>query len=159
MIGRALRKSGPPRAPAASPDFELEVSIGPADVDGLGHVNNIVYVRWLQEVAVAHTFAVGLSHAELLRLGGVFVVRKHEIEYLRPAFLGERVLLRTHVASWSGAASERVTKVMRLGDHATLARAQTRWAFVNESGRPTRVPAELKQAFAKVLPATAVAAR
>jgi acyl-CoA thioester hydrolase len=149
MTHKAPRRSSPPKAHAASPEFRLEVTVERGDVDGLGHVNNIVYVRWLQEVAMAHAFAVGLSHAELIRMGGVFVVRKHEIEYLLPGFLGERIALRTQVASWKGATSERVTKIVRVSDGALLARATTRWAFVTESGRPTRIPEELKKAFAR----------
>jgi acyl-CoA thioester hydrolase len=135
---------------AASAEFALEITVLGPDVDALGHVNNIVYVRWLQEVATAHAVAVGVTHADLLRIGAVFVVRKHEIEYLRPGFLGERLVLRTHVSWWKGASCERVTSVERSADGTVLARAKTLWAFVTaDSGRPTRLPLEITNAFAK----------
>lgn len=135
--------------PAASPEFALELTVEAADVDALGHVNNIVYVRWLQDVATAHANAAGVSHADLVRIGAVFVVRKHEIEYLRPGFLGERIILRTHVSWWKGASCERVTSIDRVSDGAVLARAKTLWAFVNaQTGKPTRLPPEVVNAFA-----------
>lgn len=138
--------------PAASPEFVLELTVEAADVDALGHVNNIVYVRWLQDVATAHANAVGVSHARLIRIGAVFVVRKHEIEYLLPGFLGERITLRTHVTWWKGASCERVTRIERASDNAVLSRAKTLWAFVNATtGKPTRLPPEIVNAFAGTL--------
>lgn len=135
-------------AAPASAEFVLELTVTRPDVDALGHVNNIVYVRWLQDVAMAHAHAAGLTHETLLRLGAVFVVRKHEIEYLRPGFLGERIVLRTHVSWWKGASCERVTRIERAADGAVLARAKTLWAFVTaDSGRPTRIPSEVIDAF------------
>ena len=134
--------------PAATPEFALELTVEPADLDALGHVNNIVYVRWLQDVATAHATSVGCTHAELLRIGALFVVRKHEIEYLRPGFLGERITLRTYVTWWKGASCERVTSIERSADGAQLARAKTLWAFVNaKTGKPTRLPPEIIRAF------------
>lgn len=144
-MGIQPRSSKPP----ATPEFALELTVAAADVDALGHVNNIVYVRWLQDVATAHATAVGCTHAELLRIGAVFVVRKHEIEYLRPGFLGERVTLRTYVTWWRGASCERATKIER--DGVLLARAKTMWAFVNaQTGKPTRLPAEVINMFSGV---------
>jgi len=134
----------------ASAEYALEITVDPADVDALGHVNNIVYVRWLQDVAMAHAISVGVTHEALLRIGAVFVVRKHEIEYLRPGFLGEKIELRTHVSWWKGASCERITVIVRAADSVVLARAKTLWAFVSaETGRPTRLPAEIIHAFAQ----------
>ena len=128
----------------------MEITVVGPDLDALGHVNNIVYVRWLQDVATAHATAVGVTHAELLRIGAVFVVRKHEIEYLKPGFLGEDITLRTYVSWWKGASCERVTSIERSSDGTVLARAKTLWAFVTaDSGRPTRLPAGIIHAFTK----------
>jgi acyl-CoA thioester hydrolase len=134
--------------PWASAEYLLELTVSEADVDALRHVNNIVYVRWLQDVAMAHSIAVGITHARLLEIGAVFVVRKHEIEYLRPGFLGERITLRTYVTWWKGASCERATRIERASDGVTLAKARTLWAFVTaDTGRPTRIPAEVVEAF------------
>jgi acyl-CoA thioester hydrolase len=129
-------------------EFRLDIEVQPDDVDELGHVNNIVYVRWLQDVAVAHSTAVGLDPQAYQRLGGAFIVRKHEIEYLAPAFLGERIALCTTVAWFRAATTERRTRVLRASDGAQLARASTLWAFVtSDGGRPRRIPPEVRQPF------------
>lgn len=119
-----------------------------ADVDELGHVSNIAYVRWVQDVAMQHSAAVGLDLAAYQRLGGVFVVRRHEIDYLVPALAGDSITLFTHVESWRGAASERKTRIVRDRDGVELARACTRWAYVSlTSGRPVRIRIEIQRAF------------
>jgi acyl-CoA thioester hydrolase len=123
-----------------------------SDIDELGHVSNIAYVRWIQEVAKAHSAAVGLDHAAYLRLGAVFVVRRHEVEYLAPAYAGDEVRLETWIEKWSAATSERRTRIVRASDGRDLARATTVWAFISiETLRPRRIPAELVAIFAKPL--------
>jgi acyl-CoA thioester hydrolase len=122
-----------------------------SDIDELGHVSNIAYVRWIQEVAKAHSAAVGLDHAAYLRLGAVFVVRRHEVEYLAPAYAGDEVRLVTWIEKWSAATSERRTRIVRASDGRELARATTVWAFISiETLRPRRIPAELVAMFAKL---------
>jgi acyl-CoA thioester hydrolase len=124
------------------------------DIDALGHVSNVSYVRWVQDVARAHSEAVGYGHAAYLTLGMVFVVRRHEIEYLRPSYARERVKLITWIESWSAATSLRATRVVREGDGIELVRAATIWALVStDRGRPCRIPMQLRDAFAVEMPA------
>lgn len=128
--------------------FEHEKVPTAEDIDALGHVNNIVYVRWVQEVAVAHSDALGWDLASYRREGAVFVVRRHEVEYLRPAYVGERLLLKTWVADWRGASSWRETRVLRASDGEELVRARTLWAFVDATtGRPKRIPKGIQEDF------------
>jgi acyl-CoA thioester hydrolase len=132
----------------ASPEFRMRVIARREDVDELAHVSNIVYVRWIQEVAVAHSAAVGWSPETYLRGGSVFVVRRQEIDYLSSAVEGDEVDLVTWVESFSLASSVRQTRVLRVPDGRELARASTTWAFVStNSGKPTRIPAEIVAAF------------
>ena len=132
----------------ASPEFRLEIEAQPGDVDEQGHVSNLVFLRWVQDVARAHSAAVGYDLETYVRIGSTFVVRKHEITYLLPAFAGDRVALLTHVAWWRSAISERRTRIVRLADGKELARAATLWAFVSvTNGRPRRIPAEITEAF------------
>lgn len=98
----------------------------------------------MQEVAKAHSAAVGWDHAAYVRLGGVFVVRKHEIEHLASALEGDSLQLVTWIEGWTAATSDRRTRIERDGQ--VLARCTTTWAFVGE-GRPRRVPAEVRAAF------------
>ena len=129
-------------------DFRHRVTVVESDLDELGHANNIGYLRWLQEAAVAHSNAVGLGFRRYVELGGVFVVRRHEIDYLRSALRGDELEVRTHVSTVMAAKSERKYEVVRLADEVVLARALTIWGFVDtKSGRPMRIPDEVYDAF------------
>lgn len=131
-----------------SPEFRLLQLAPEADVDDLGHISNIAYVRYVQDVATAHSTAVGLPHARYEEMGAVFVVRRHEIDYLSPALGGDELQLRTHVSWFRGATSERQTQILRASDGRELARATTLWAYVAmPSGRPRRIPKEVSDAF------------
>lgn len=117
------------------------------DIDELGHASNIAYVRWLQEAAVAHSAAVGLTFARYVELGGVFVVRRHEIDYLRSALRGDALEVRTWICNAAAAKSQRQSEIVRASDGVALARALTTWGFVDPTGRPTRIPDEVRVAF------------
>jgi acyl-CoA thioester hydrolase len=125
--------------------FELLVQVQPADIDALGHVNNVVYLRWAQEAAVAHWQAAAPAEA-LQRL--VWVVVRHEIDYLRPARLGDRVRVHTWVGGASRFRFERYTEIVRADDQAVLARVRTLWCPLDrQTGRVTEVGAEVRARF------------
>lgn len=128
-----------------SDEHTIEVVAQPADIDENQHVSNLVYLRWVIDAAVAHSEAVGWDHARYVREGCVFVVRRHEIDYLASALQGDRVLVTTFVSSWSAATSKRFTRITR--DGRELARAVTTWAFVGLDGRPRRIPVHVLDAF------------
>jgi acyl-CoA thioester hydrolase len=124
--------------------FEIDVHIRPEDVDGMGHVNNIVYVRWVQEVALAHWHAVAPADAQAVM---TWVVLRHEIDYLRPARPGDEVRARTWLGAGESLRYERFTEIVR-GDGTALARGRTLWCPVDiATGRPRRVPPEVRAAF------------
>lgn len=130
------------------PVFRLEIVAAQPDIDGLGHVSNLAYVRWVQDVAVAHSAAVGWDLGAYRELGSVFVVRRHEVDYLRPALEGDRVRLETWVDKWGAATCERHTSIVRASDEVELARAKTTWALVGvETARPCRIPTSLRGSF------------
>ena len=125
----------------------LRLTVAPEDVDELQHVNNLVYLRWVQEAAVAHSAAVGLGLAEYRALGAVFVVRRHEIDYLRSLAVGDEVEVETRVVAISAASSERRTTIRKKGGE-VAARAVTKWAFIDVGGgRPARIPDEVRRRF------------
>lgn len=128
--------------------FVIEVTVSEADVDAFGHVNNLVYVRWVQDVAARHSSAVGWDAADYLAIGGFFVVRRHELDYLLPALAGDTLAVTTWIARWGAASSTRMTEIHRVDDGALLARGVTRWAFVDAaSQRPARIPDPVRAAF------------
>jgi acyl-CoA thioester hydrolase len=121
----------------------------PADaIDVNGHVNNLAYLRWMQDVAIQHSTAEGWPAARYRALGSVWVVRSHFIEYLAPAFEGETLSLLTWVAGYRRHSSQRRYLFFRPGDRQVIARAETLWVFVDtETGRPRSIPPELRAAF------------
>ena len=112
------------------------------------HVNNIEYVRMLQESAIAHTRQNGWAPEELYARGWTWVVRSHFIEYLKPCRAGEEIALYTWAASFKKIRSLRRYRFVRVADRAVLAEAETDWVFVNnQTGRPMAIPPEILAAY------------
>lgn len=112
------------------------------------HVNNLAYLRWMQEVAIAHSSAQGWPIERYLELGQAWVVRSHFIEYLHPAVAGEALTILTWVADMHTQSSLRRYLFWRAADSQVLARAETQWVFVDQlRGRPRAVPEALRTAF------------
>jgi len=130
--------------------YRDEFTVSEDVIDGNGHVNNVTYVQWMQDVAIAHFAAV--SGVDLMRdLDGAWVARSHHIEYLSPAFAGDRIEASTWIVSFRRVRSVRRYAFTRVSDGKTLARGETEWVFVNaESGRPTAIPETIRQIFTLV---------
>ena len=129
----------------SSAPFEITVSVLPEDIDEQNHVNNSVYLRWVQEVASAHWRAIANAEAqENIR----WVVLRHEIDYKAPACLGDEVVLRTWVGKSARLTFERFTEILRSRERQLLSNARTLWCPINaQTARPTRVPAEVRAQF------------
>ena len=127
------------------PPFELPLTIEPTDIDMMGHVNNVTYLRWVQEVATAHWQAIASGEAQ----DGIgWVVLRHEIDYKTPACLGDAVVLRTWVGKATRLTFERFTEIRRSSDDQLLSAARTLWCPINaQTGRPVRVSAEVREQF------------
>ena len=135
--------------------YELELIVPAAEIDPLGHVNNITYLKWMQRVALDHSAAQGWPHEAYVRLGAGWVVRSHSIEYLQPAYQGDIVVVRTWVATMKKATSRREYQIVRRSKDAApevlLAAAATEWAFVDFSTKlPRRIAPEVAEAFVVV---------
>ena len=136
-------------SPFSTP-FQIVLAVEAAEIDGLGHVNNIIYLRWAQDAATAHWRA--LASVEDQNSVG-WVVLRHEIDYKAPALLGDQVIVRTWVGTATGLSFERHTEILRATDQPLLARARTLWCPINtETGRPQRINAELRAQFSTAAP-------
>jgi len=125
--------------------FEKQITAGPDDIDELGHVNNAVWVRWIQEMATAHWYAVAPpAHVDAY----IWVVIRHEIDYLRAVLPGETVTGRTWVGEApKGARFDRHVEFTG-ADGKVRVKAKTTWAILDKaSGRPLRVPPEVAAPF------------
>jgi acyl-CoA thioester hydrolase len=127
------------------PPFEMTFDVVAGDIDGRGHVNNVVYVRWVNDAAIAH-WTRGATEAQRAELA--WVLMRHEIDYKDAALPGDRVVARTWVGAAEGLSFERHVELLRERDRKLLARSRTFWCPVDaRTGRPRRVPAEVREAF------------
>jgi len=127
--------------------FRYDVTVGASAIDANGHANNVEYVRWMQEAAVAHADAVGCT-AATAAAGGTWVVRSHKVEYRRAAVLGDVLRVVTWVHDFRRAFSMRKYRFERAADALVLAEGETEWIFVDAAtGRPRSIPAEIAGMF------------
>lgn len=128
--------------------FLQSLRVPASAIDMNGHANNVEVVRWLQDVAMAHSAACGWPLQRYAQQGSTWVVRSHFVEYLRPAMQDDDLLLATWIARFDKNLSPRKTLVWRPRDRKLLARAETTWVFVDAvSGRARDIPQDFVDAF------------
>jgi acyl-CoA thioester hydrolase len=137
------------------------------EVDALGHVNNAAYLNYLEQAAIDHATLLGLDLETMRRLGGVFVARRHEMVFQRPAHAGDVLRIATWLDEPHGARVERRYLVFRadgselgvpltarlvsadqtLFEGERIVEAVTEWVFATEQGQPRRIPPGVMAAF------------
>ncbi|WP_339611153.1 acyl-CoA thioesterase [uncultured Planktosalinus sp.] len=121
--------------------FQSEITVPASAIDNLKHVNNVVYLQWVQDVAEQHW---NESTDSALREKLAWVVVNHFIEYKAPAFEKEVLILKTRVEKYSGVTSERHTEIIRKADNKLLAKAKTLWCLLDiTTGKPMRITKDL----------------
>lgn len=127
--------------------FDLPLSVVPGDIDELGHVNNVVYLRWVQDVAIAHWTA---ASTDAQRAEVAWVAIRHEIDYKHPALPNDAIVARTWVGTADANRFERHTEILRAADQKMLARARTLWVPISRAtGRLTRVSDDVRARFSR----------
>jgi len=128
--------------------FEYRLTVGESAIDGLGPVNNIEYVRWMQDAAVAHSAALGWPPERYLDQGYAWLVRSHAIKYIQSAHAGDEVIVQTWVVDMRRFSSNRKYRMFRAVDGEPVAKAETQWIFVDlNSQRLMPVPTEVVADF------------
>lgn len=129
-----------------STTYTKNVTIPEDAIDENGHVNNVAYVQWMQDIAVEHYSSLGGIQAQ--GPDSTWVVRQHKIEYLLPAFEGEEIEIRTWVESIRKVRSLRMYEFARKADGKILVKGETDWVFVDtKSGAIKPIPAEVQNVF------------
>jgi acyl-CoA thioester hydrolase len=130
-----------------NPIFSQRFTVPESAVDENGHVNNVMYVQWMQDIAHKHYDFIG-GTAITLKLGDTWVIREHRIEYLLPAFSGDEIEVRTWVENIRRVRSLRKYQFFRTSDEKLLVRGETDWVYINGStGKPSRIPSEILGVF------------
>ena len=128
--------------------FAHTFAIPDSAIDVNGHANNLEYLRWMQEVATAHSDARGWTLARYAETRTSWVIRSHAIDYLRPAFAGEAITVLTWIGGFEAQESPRHYLFWRERDRKVLARARTLWVFVDTaSGRAQVIPEAFRSSF------------
>ena len=116
-------------------------------VDGNGHANNVMFLQWMQDIAVSHYESMG-GRDVTMSMGATWVVREHHIEYLLPAFAGDGIEVQTWVTNFRRVRSLRKYQFVRQSDGQVLVRGETDWVFVDAgSFQPRRIPPEIQGLF------------
>lgn len=126
--------------------YSKTITIPSSAIDENGHVNNVVYVQWMQDIAIAHYASIGGVEAQ--GPDATWVIRKHSIEYFLPAFEGEEIEVRTWVEYLRKVRSLRMYEFVRKSDGKTLVKGESNWVFMDmKTGRPKAIPAEVENIF------------
>ncbi|HEU0115608.1 MAG TPA: thioesterase family protein [Thermomicrobiales bacterium] len=152
---------------APPPRFLAHVRVRFHDVDALGHVNNAAYLTYLEQAAIDHATLAGFDLARMRELGGLFIARRHELDFLKPAFERDVLQIETWIDEARGARAIRRYEARRIGEGGRdalppdrllaadepapagepIVSARTEWVYVDPTGRPRRMPAELMAWF------------
>jgi acyl-CoA thioester hydrolase len=125
--------------------FKITIAVQPGDIDDLKHVNNVVYLRWVQDVAAAHWESIASTE---MRQKYSWVVLRHEIEYRNPAFLGDTLTAQTWVSSCEGVRSVRNVKIFQSNSGKVVAEATTTWCLLDaQTTKPRRIEDDIRSIF------------
>ncbi len=129
-----------------SPTYSKTITIPKSAIDENGHVNNVTYVQWMQDIAVEHYASIGGGTAQ--GPDATWVVREHKIEYFMPAFENEEIEIKTWVEDIRRVRSLRKYEFTRKNDGKVLVKGETDWVFVDsKTGRPLAIPQEVENIF------------
>lgn len=125
--------------------FSIDITVPKSAIDAMGHVNNVVYLQWAQDVAEQHWISKTTPEHNTRY---AWVVVNHFIDYKHSAFEGEVLVLETWIERYTSATSERHTHIRRKKDGQLLVAAKTTWCFLDrQTEKPTRIPEEVRDLF------------
>jgi acyl-CoA thioester hydrolase len=131
--------------------YRYELTVPENAVDINGHVNNLEYLRWMQDAAILHSDSQDCTRMTMAA-GAIWVVRMHRVKYLHPAFAGEQIIILTWVSNFRRVQSLRKYRIIRVQDNAILVEGETDWVFVDaKTGRLRSIPENIIAVF-EILP-------
>ena len=127
--------------------YTQRLTVKQEDLDDLNHVNNVIYVQWIQDIAKEHW---EVRATEQLKKDFIWVVIRHEIDYKMQAFLGDEILIETYVGETTFVTSERFVNIKNATTGKLLVAAKSMWCLLDaNSKRPTKITEDLRTVFHK----------
>ena len=127
--------------------LEKEITVSKNDLDDLNHVNNVVYIDWIQEIAKNHWKS--LVSNEIIK-NYYWVLLEHQIKYLSPALLDDKIRLKTYIEKTEGIKSSRIVEIYNQDTNKLLVTSKTIWCLINsKTNKPNRIIDEIRQAFSE----------
>ncbi|WP_088893760.1 acyl-CoA thioesterase [Leptolyngbya ohadii] len=132
--------------------FITQLRVRHYEMDALGHVNNAVYQHYLEQAAIEHSESLGFTPDRYRELGGLFVMRRVAIEYLRPAVAGDTLEITTWLQEMRGVRTRRCYEIRRQGESDLIVSAEALWVWVDEATmRPKAIPEVIQEAFGELV--------
>tara|TARA_B100000700_G_scaffold290435_1_gene348513 strand:+ start:410 stop:802 length:393 start_codon:yes stop_codon:yes gene_type:complete len=127
--------------------LEKKILVSKNDLDDLNHVNNVVYIQWIQKIAKEHWEK--LASNEILD-NYYWVLLEHQIKYLYPALLDNKIRIKTYIDSTEEIKSSRIVEIYNNDTNRLLVNSRTIWCLINsKTNKPVRIPDEIRQVFNK----------
>ena len=125
--------------------LEKEIIVSKNDLDELNHVNNVIYIHWVQEIAKNHWKS--LVSSEIIK-NYYWVLLEHQIKYLHPAFLGDKIIIKTYIEKTEVVKSNRIVEIYNANTNKLLVTSKTIWCLINaKTHKPNRIIDEIRHAF------------
>jgi len=128
--------------------FEWKHKVAPGEIDGLGHVNNLVYIAWFLAASAGHTEACGMPAGPERAGNEGWVVRRHEIDYLAQVLPQDSVTVKTWIEKAEKATAIRRYEIVNAATGRLVCAGLTVWVWINyDTGRPIRIPERIYAAY------------
>jgi|TARA_B110000467_G_scaffold35887_1_gene32766 acyl-CoA thioester hydrolase len=125
--------------------LEKEITVSKNDLDDLNHVNNVIYIHWVQEIAKEHWKS--LVSNEIIK-NYYWVLLEHQIKYLNPALLNDKIMIKTYIEKNEGIRSNRIVEIYNSNNDKLLVKSKTIWCLINaKTNKPNRITDEIRKAF------------
>ena len=125
--------------------LEQEITVSKNDLDDLNHVNNVVYINWIQEIAKNHW---DVLVSDEIKDNYYWVLLEHNIKYLHSALLNEKIIIKTYIEETKGVKSSRIVEIFNKGTNQLLVTSKTIWCLINaKTNKPSRINDEIRKAF------------
>ena len=125
--------------------LEKEITVSKNDLDDLNHVNNVIYIHWVQEIAKEHWKS--LVSNEIIK-NYYWVLLEHQIKYLNPALLNDKIMIKTYIEKTEGIRSNRIVEIYNRNNDKLLVKSKTIWCLINaKTNKPNRITDEIRKAF------------